>query len=74
MKANDIMGPVATPNGFHIIKLAGVREINTHVKTADLHKQVQQLIYQRKYEEGLQSWLTKLRSEAFVNLHPEAKA
>ncbi len=72
MKVNDIMGPVATPNGFHIVRLAGLRETNTTMDPATQHKQIEQLLYQRKLEEGLQSWITKLRSEAFINTNPES--
>lgn len=68
MQVNDIAGPIQTPNGFHLILLAGIR--NTH-GTALTSKQVQELIYQRKMEEGLQAWSTKIRSEAFINMHPE---
>jgi parvulin-like peptidyl-prolyl isomerase len=72
MKQNDILGPVSTPNGFHIIKLSGMRDLPTQGTAAQQHQQVQQLIYQRKMQEGLQAWATKLRGEAFINTHPEA--
>lgn len=72
MKQNDILGPVSTPNGFHIIKLSGIRELATKGTQGQIHQQVQQLIYQRKMEEGLQAWSTKLRGEAFINTHPDA--
>ncbi len=71
MKQNDILGPVATPNGFHIIRLAGTRNAAASMDSNAQNKQIEQLIYQRKFEEGLQSWITKLRSEAFINTHPE---
>jgi peptidyl-prolyl cis-trans isomerase SurA len=70
---NDIIGPIQTANGFHIIHVAGIRK-STDIKTkaASQHQQVQQLLFQRKFEEALQSWITKIRSEAFINLHPGA--
>jgi peptidyl-prolyl cis-trans isomerase SurA len=71
MKSNDIIGPILTPNGYHIVRLAGLRETHNTATPEALHKQVEQLIYQRKFEEDLQSWLTRLRSEAFINLNPE---
>jgi peptidyl-prolyl cis-trans isomerase SurA len=71
-KDNDIIGPIQTANGFHIIHVAGIRK-STDVKltAATLHQQVQQLLFQRKFEEALQSWITKIRSEAFINFHPD---
>lgn len=71
MQTGEVIGPVLTPNGYHIVRLAGVRDTNTHTDAETQRKQVEQLIFQRKFEEDLQSWLTKLRSEAFVNMNPE---
>jgi peptidyl-prolyl cis-trans isomerase SurA len=71
MKQNDILGPVATPNGYHIIRLAGLRDVKNTGDLSAQRQQVQQLLYQRKLDEGLQSWITKLRSEGFVNKNPE---
>jgi peptidyl-prolyl cis-trans isomerase SurA len=68
MQTNDIAGPIQTSNGFHIIHLAGVRSTG---KQDTSTKQVQQLIYQRKMEEAVQTWLAKIRSQAFINMNPE---
>ncbi|MDR3490688.1 MAG: peptidylprolyl isomerase [Gammaproteobacteria bacterium] len=67
MKQNDIMGPILTPNGFHIIKLSGLRDADKKIDATEQHKQVEQLLYQRKFEEELQSWTTKLRGQAFIH-------
>ena len=72
LKVNEIMGPIATPNGFHLIKLSGIRSIKQTKNAVDEHQEVQQLLYQRKMEEGMQSWVTRLRSAAFINTHPES--
>lgn len=71
MKANEIMGPVQTPNGFHILRLSGIRSAGKQPTAGEKRLQVQELIFQRKLAENLQSWITKLRSEAFINTHPE---
>lgn len=72
MKPNDLMGPLLTSNGFHIVLLAGIRNAKMEGDAKSLRKQVEQLIYQRKFEEGLQKWISKLRSAAFINMHPES--
>lgn len=72
LKNNEVMGPVQTANGFHIVHLAGVRNINNKIDAKTQHNQVEQIIFQHKLEEALQSWVTKLRSEAYINIHPEA--
>ena len=71
MKTGEILGPLATPNGFHIIRMVAMREITNQGNATEQRQQVQQLIYQRKMAEGIQAWTTKIRSEAFINTHPE---
>ncbi|MES2218189.1 MAG: SurA N-terminal domain-containing protein [Pseudomonadota bacterium] len=71
MKPADILGPISTPNGFHIVRLVAMRELPPQGNASQQRQQVQQLIYQRKMAEGLQAWSTKIRSEAFINMHPE---
>ncbi len=71
MKANEIAGPIQTPNGYHIIRVAGIRNVGMQGSKEEQRKQVQELLYQRKFEEALQSWTTRLRSESYINMHPE---
>ncbi len=66
MKENDVAGPIQTANGFHIIHVAGIRHVGMQGNPTNQRKQIQQLLYQRKYEEALQNWVTRLRSEAFI--------
>ena len=68
MKQNDIAEPIQTANGFHLIHLAGVRSVG---KDTTSNKQVEMLLYQRKMEEAVQTWLAKTRSQAFINMNPE---
>lgn len=67
---NEIVGPIQTPNGFHLVRLSGMRDTGNSI--AATTEQVHALLYQRKMEEGLQAWLTKIRSAAFINMHPDA--
>jgi peptidyl-prolyl cis-trans isomerase SurA len=72
LKQGDIIGPIQTPNGFHIIYLAGIRSVGNPNSDAKMERgQVQQLIYQRKFEEALQSWILRIRSGATINMHPD---
>lgn len=71
MKQNDIAGPLQTSNGFHLIRLAGIRNVPTEHSASPSPKQIEQMLYQRKFEAALQSWVAKLRSEAVINLRPE---
>ena len=66
MAANQVLGPLQTPNGFHVIHLMGTRAGKSTQNMADARKQVEQLIFQRKLNEGVQTWLAKIRSEAYI--------
>lgn len=63
MRANDIAGPIQAPNGFHIIKLTAVRERGDNKPD---RKQVEESLLQQKFEEALQSWISKLRGQASI--------
>jgi peptidyl-prolyl cis-trans isomerase SurA len=62
MKIDQISGPLRAPNGFHIIKLTGIR--------GSLQKlgrdQIRELIFRRKFEEKLQTWLQQMRAGAYI--------
>ena len=64
MRANEIIGPIQAPNGFHIIKL-----INKEEKGGLTDQQVQQIVYQQKFQQALQKWLLQLRHAAYVRVY-----
>jgi peptidyl-prolyl cis-trans isomerase SurA len=67
MKVGDIAGPIRTSNGFHVIKLLETKAANSnHLTPAQLKEQVQNLIFQRKFNENLATWLSELRASAYI--------
>jgi peptidyl-prolyl cis-trans isomerase SurA len=62
MKQGDIAGPLQAPNGFHIIKLLGIRGSAIQLD----EEKVRMLIYRRKFEEQLQIWLKQARETAYI--------
>jgi peptidyl-prolyl cis-trans isomerase SurA len=62
MHPGEIAGPLQAPNGFHIIKLIAVK--GSAVKLDD--QKVRSLIYRRKFEEQLQTWLKQARDAAYI--------
>jgi len=66
MQPKEVAGPIQTPNGFHLIRLVSSRSAEGDKATPD-RKQVEQLLMQRKFEEAIQSWVSKLRSQAFIS-------
>jgi peptidyl-prolyl cis-trans isomerase SurA len=63
---------VRAPNGFHILKLAEVRDADNN--TANIGQKIdfsnknkiRALIFQHKYEEKVRLWLQKLRDSAYI--------
>lgn len=69
-QANEIAGPIQTANGFHIIRVAAIRA-SAEKQAAPNRNEIQNLLLQRKFEEAVQNWISKLRSQAFINMTPE---
>lgn len=72
MQAQEIAGPVQTPNGFHVIRLVALRSAAQEAK-AD-RKQIENQLLQRKFEEAVQNWVSKMRHQAFINITAPSKA
>lgn len=67
-KQNDFIGPIAAPNGFHILNVLGIKNAMLSSAVPD-RKQAEELLYEKKFEEALKPWIAKLRSEAFIKIH-----
>jgi peptidyl-prolyl cis-trans isomerase SurA len=65
MQKNEIAGPIQTPNGFHIIKLSDTRALSSQQAITE-RKQIEELLLQRKFEEAMQNWVSRLRSQSFI--------
>lgn len=70
MKSNEVSGPIQTPNGFHIIMLADTRMASAF-QGKPTKKQIENLLLEQKYEESVQNWVSKLRSQAFIVTNPD---
>jgi peptidyl-prolyl cis-trans isomerase SurA len=67
MQPKEIAGPIQTSNGFHIIRLAEERTTQKSQAAPD-KKQIENLLLQRKFEEAVQNWVARIRSQAFINI------
>lgn len=66
MKTNDVAGPIQTANGFHVIHLAAIRAAESGENMSATRSQVEQLLMQRKFEEAMQNWVSRLRGQSFI--------
>lgn len=73
MKKNQIVGPIQTANGFHIIKLIGIRGKQFTGNQEQLKQQVAQMIFQRKLAEKQQDWISQLRATAYIKIYYHPK-
>lgn len=69
MKPQTIAGPIQTPNGFHIIRLAEVRA-TTSKSQAPTRKEIENFLLQQKFAEAVQNWVSRLKSQAFIVTNP----
>ena len=53
-----------SPYGYHILRVEGIRTSDIGLDV--LRKQIRNQLFQRRYNESLQRWLTELRAESFV--------
>tara|TARA_R110000868_G_scaffold90546_4_gene251232 strand:+ start:954 stop:1925 length:972 start_codon:yes stop_codon:yes gene_type:complete len=66
MKKLSFAGPIQTPNGFHILRLTDVRKLDSDNKTLSDRKTVEAMLLQQKFDQAIQTWVSKLRSTAFI--------
>lgn len=66
MKKHDLAGPIQTGNGFHILMLTDLRKLDEDNQTLKDRKTVERMLLQQKFEQALQSFVSRLRSQAFI--------
>ncbi|AJC50366.1 SurA N-terminal domain-containing protein [Coxiella endosymbiont of Amblyomma americanum] len=65
MKPGDIIGPIKTSNGFHLIKLLGKETQNMITDS----QKIQQIIYKKKFEKALKQWLRQLYCASYIRVY-----
>lgn len=68
MKVGDVIGPIHTPNGYHVLHLLGVRHNTTTPSTQSTRNQLTDMLFHQKVEEKLQTWISQLRAQAYVKV------
>jgi peptidyl-prolyl cis-trans isomerase SurA len=68
MKPGEVVGPIQTANGFHILKLVAVRDQAASEDSAQLKQKVTQMIFERKLMDKQQEWLEELRAGAYIDV------
>jgi peptidyl-prolyl cis-trans isomerase SurA len=63
MQAHQVAGPIRAGNGFHVLRLVDDRLL---AGNAPDKSEVEHLLMQRKFQENVQNWVSKMRSQAFI--------
>lgn len=66
MKAGEISDPIRVSNGFDIVRLLAKRR--AAVSDQSQRKQVEEMLFERQFNEDLQTFLSRLRGEAYVKI------
>jgi peptidyl-prolyl cis-trans isomerase SurA len=69
MKKNSVAGPIEAPNGMHVIVMKDMHQLETTASNANVvdRKSVEAMLLQQKFDKAVQSWVSRLRSQAFIS-------
>ncbi|OGT40912.1 MAG: hypothetical protein A3F12_06040 [Gammaproteobacteria bacterium RIFCSPHIGHO2_12_FULL_38_14] len=64
LNSNEVTAPIKAGNGFHVLFLVEKNTTNTPITITK--KEAESLVLQKKFEESMKVWMSKLRSQAFI--------
>lgn len=67
LKVNQLSDPIKTTTGWYIVEVTGRRQIEQS-KQDFINDQVREMIYKRKFNEAVQNWVQRLRSQSYIKV------
>lgn len=67
LKINQVSQPVKTDQGWYLLQVTARRQMEQS-KQDFINTQVRELIYKRKFNEAVQNWVQRLRSESYIKI------
>lgn len=64
----EIIGPINSSSGFHIIKILGKTESGDDIKFIENKNSIREIIYEKKAEEALGNWLEEIKNQAYIEV------
>jgi len=66
LKTGEISQPLSSKKGWYLVKVISKRQVAN--STASQRKQIKRLIFQRKLNQELVTFLSQLRSAAYIKI------
>ncbi len=63
---NQVSTPIQTPEGWYLIEVLGLRQVNDSVDYQ--RQQAQQALFQQKANEALQAWQAQIKSMSYIKI------
>ena len=64
----EIVGPINSPSGFHIIKVLDKTESGEDIKFIENRNSIREVIYEKKATEALKNWLEEMKNQAYIEV------
>ncbi|PIQ43582.1 MAG: hypothetical protein COV52_07930 [Gammaproteobacteria bacterium CG11_big_fil_rev_8_21_14_0_20_46_22] len=68
MNPGEVAGPLRAANGFHLIKLLGMRNTQLPKSLKAREDDVKNMLFQQQFQDALATWLQQLRAEAYIKI------
>jgi peptidyl-prolyl cis-trans isomerase SurA len=65
LKTKEVGGPIRTEFGYHIIKANQIKKLSAP-SFADIRSQLEMRVKQKKFTQGIQEWIEKLKEASFI--------
>ncbi len=68
-KAGEVVGPIRTKEGWHLLKVLAFKQASQQT-FAQVKNQVMNYLYSKKMDEKIKAWVQGLRQESYVQVFP----
>lgn len=67
LQANEYSEPIKTRLGFHLLKVLERRQLSEQ-QASESRREIEQRIYQEKFNKAMMAWLNELRQKAYIHV------
>jgi len=67
LKEGQFSGPIRSEIGYHLLKVEDIKDFGL-LKLEDVQKDIKVMLFQQKFQEKLNGWLTGLKDKAYISI------